>query len=334
MKARLYLITLMICFCFKAKAQDPIFTQYFMVPETLNPGFSGFEQATYFGVMHRTQWPHLDLQVDTQYAFLNTWLESSRDGMGIGFSILNQHETSTNYNHFQFNGNFAYIVSLANDWYFRPAIEVGYGMKSFNFRNLLLSDQININAGTISATSVDPFANNANSRIGFFDFTAGIVFDKQNRRNNTDLWLGAAVKHLNQPNISFIDNANVPLDILYTVHGNYRFEYYDHNDMILSLNYMQQGQFNRLDLAATIKLHKLFLGAMAVTNPAKNSGNSHLLTSVNALVGLEFERLRFGFSYDFNTSNIGRTDGVYELSITYLADCLICRSPTNNERRK
>ncbi|MFD2727785.1 PorP/SprF family type IX secretion system membrane protein [Hyunsoonleella rubra] len=334
MKAKLFFITLLVCFCFKAKAQDPIFTQYFMVPETLNPGFSGFEQATYFGVMHRTQWPHLDLQVDTQYAFLNTWLESSRDGMGVGFSILNQHETSTNYNHFQFNGNFAYIVSLANDWYFRPAIEVGYGMKSFNFRNLLLADQININAGTISAASGDPLASNANNRIVFFDFTAGFVFDKKNRRNNTDLWLGAAVKHLNQPNISFIDNANVPLDILYTIHGNYRFEYYDHNDMILSLNYMQQGQFNRLDLAATIKLHKLFLGAMAVTNPAKNSGNSHLLTSVNALVGLEFERLRFGFSYDFNTSNIGRTDGVYELSITYLADCLICRSPTNNERRK
>ncbi|TYA96151.1 type IX secretion system membrane protein PorP/SprF, partial [Seonamhaeicola marinus] len=104
-------------------------------------------------------------------------------------------------------------------------------------------------------------------------------------------------------------------------HANYKFPYFDYNDMILSANYMQQGAYNRLDLAATAKLNKLFLGAMAVTNPAKNSGNSHLLTSINALVGVEFERLRFGFSYDFNTSNIGRTDGVYELSITYLAAC-------------
>ena len=334
MKVRLYFLILATCFYFKANAQDPIFTQYFMVPETLNPGFSGFEQATYFGVMHRTQWPHLDLQVDTQYAFLNTWLESSRDGIGVGFSFLNQHEASTNYNHFQFNGNFAYIVSLANEWYFRPAIEVGYGMKSFNFRNLLLSDQININAGTVSAVSGDPFAMNANSNVGFIDFSVGFVFDKKNKANDTDLWFGAAIKHLNQPNISFVDNNNVPLDILYTVHANYKFPYYDYNDMILSLNYMQQGEFNRLDLAATAKLNKLFLGVMAVTNPSKNSRNSHLLTSVNALLGLEFERLRFGFSYDFNTSNIGRTDGVYELSITYLADCLICRSPTENERRK
>lgn len=334
MKVRLYIILIAACFCFKANAQDPIFSQYFMVPETINPAFSGFEQATYFGVMHRTQWPYLDLQVDTNYAFFNTWLENAKDGIGVGFSFLNQRENSTSYNHFQFNGNFAYIVGLNNDWYFRPAIEVGYGMKSFNFRNLVLSDQININAGTINATSGDPFASTINDNIGFIDFTAGFVFDKQNRANDTDLWLGAAIKHLNRPNISFIDGNNVPLDILYTVHANYKFPYYDYNDMMLSLNYMQQGEYNRLDVAATAKLSKLFLGVMAVTNPAKNSGNSHLLTSVNALVGLEFERLRFGFSYDFNTSNIGRTDGVYELSITYLADCLVCRSPTNNERRK
>lgn len=76
------------------------------------------------------------------------------------------------------------------------------------------------------------------------------------------------------------------------------------------------------------------LGLMAVTNPAKNSINSHLLTSINAFVGLEFEQLRVGFSYDINTTNIGRTDGVYELSITYLGGCLICRNPANLERRK
>ena len=83
-----------------------------------------------------------------------------------------------------------------------------------------------------------------------------------------------------------------------------------------------------------IRLEMLMLGLTAVTNPAKNDANSHLLTSVNAFIGLELERLRFGFSYDFNTSNIGRTNGVFELSVTYLTSCLICRNPTNTERRK
>ncbi|GAA4898313.1 hypothetical protein GCM10023311_23990 [Flaviramulus aquimarinus] len=331
MKFKIATLILISYFSIKVHAQDPIFSQYFLVPETLNPGFSGFEDASYFGLIHRTQWPSLDLRVDTEYAFYNSWIE---DVGGIGFSILNQHENNTNYNHLQGNINFAYHVRLANDWYFRPAVEVGFGAKSFNFGNLVLSDQININSGTINPSSSDPFAINANRKINFFDFTAGFVFDKKNTRNDTDLWLGASIKHLNKPNISFVENGNVPLDIFYSLHANYKFPYFDYNDMIISANYMQQGEYNRLDIGATIKLEKLMLGAMAVTNPAKNNSNSHLLTSINAFVGLEFEQLRFGFSYDVNTTDIGRTDGVYELSITYLAGCLICRNPANLERRK
>jgi type IX secretion system PorP/SprF family membrane protein len=313
------------------EAQDPVFSQYFLVPETLNPGFSGFEDASYFGLIHRTQWPSLDLRVDTEYVFFNSWIENVG---GIGFSIVNQHENNTNYNHLQGNINFAYHVELSNDWFFRPAIEVGFGAKSFNFDNLVLADQININSGTINATSSDPLAMNANRKINFVDFTAGFVFDRKNPRNDSDLWLGAAVRHLNKPNISFVENGNVPLDIFYSLHASYKFPYLNRNDMQLSANYMQQGEYNRLDLGAMVKIDKLMLGAMAVTNPAKNNSNSHLLTSINAFVGLEFEQLRFGFSYDVNTTNIGRTDGVYELSLTYLSRCLICRNPANTERRK
>ncbi|WP_052143803.1 PorP/SprF family type IX secretion system membrane protein [Wocania ichthyoenteri] len=331
MKIKILSIIIISCIYLKSNAQDPVFTQYFQVPETINPGFSGFEDATYFGLIHRTQWPSLDLRVDTEYAFFNTWIENVG---GLGFSILNQHENNTNYNHLQGNVNYSYHVKLANDWYFRPAVEVGFGTKSFNFRNLVLADQINIGAGTINPISSDIFAMNANRNITFFDFTAGFVFDKKNTRNDTDLWLGASIKHLNKPNISFVENGNVPLDIFYSLHANYKFPYFDYNDMLISLNYMQQGEYNRLDVGTTVKLEKLMLGAMAVTNPAKNNMNSHLLTSINAFIGLELERFRFGFSYDFNTSKIGRTDGVYEISITYLADCLICRNPTNTERRK
>ncbi len=322
---------ILCCLSFKMEAQDPIFTQYFLVPETLNPGFSGFEDASYFGLIHRTQWPSLDLRVDTEYVFFNSWIE---DVGGIGFSIVNQHENNTNYNHLQGNVNFAYHVELSNDWFFRPAIEVGFGAKSFNFGNLVLADQININSGTINPNSSDPLAMNANRKINFVDFTAGFVLDKKNPRNDSDLWLGAAVRHLNKPNISFVENGNVPLDIFYSLHASYKFPYLNRNDMQLSANYMQQGEYNRLDLGAMVKIDKLMLGAMAVTNPAKNNSNSHLLTSINAFVGLEFEQLRFGFSYDINTTNIGRTDGVYELSLTYLSRCLICQNPANTERRK
>ena len=59
------------------------------------------------------------------------------------------------------------------------------------------------------------------------------------------------------------------------------------------------------------------LGLLAATNPIKTDQNSHLLTSINAFLGMDWEGIRFGYSYDFNVSEIGRTGGVYELSITY-----------------
>ncbi|GAA4974543.1 type IX secretion system membrane protein PorP/SprF [Algibacter aquimarinus] len=332
MRLKLIILIIMSYFSLKLNAQDPIFTQYFLVPETINPAFSGFEEATYFGVLHRTQWPSLDLRVNTEYAFFNTWVESIDSGVGV--SIINQHENNTNYNHLQANINYAYFVRLGNDWVFRPAIEVGFGTKSFNFQGLVLGDQININSGTINPVSVDPFALNANRNKTFFDFTAGFVFDKRDIYNDTDLWIGASLKHLNRPNISFVENGNVPLDIFYSLHANYKFPFLDSNKMQVSANYMQQGEFNRLDIGANFKLDKLFLGATAVTNPGKNDPNGNLLTSVNAFVGVEFEKLRFGFSYDLNTSNIGRTNGVYELSITYLARCIACQRPGYTERRK
>ena len=39
-----------------------------------------------------------------------------------------------------------------------------------------------------------------------------------------------------------------------------------------------------------------------------------------AFTGLQYTNFRFGISYDFNTSQIGRTGGVYELSLTYQFD--------------
>jgi hypothetical protein len=45
----------------------------------------------------------------------------------------------------------------------------------------------------------------------------------------------------------------------------------------------------------------MFLGNSS-NNPAKNGIDSHLLTSVNLFTGLQYDHLRFGFSYDLNTS--------------------------------
>ena len=316
MKLKLFFILITCCFFSQARAQDPIFTQYFLIPETLNPGFSGFMETTYAGIIHREQWPDLDLRIDTDYAFVNTWSDEINSGFGV--SVLNQRENVTNYNFFEINANYAYKVRLNDYWFFRPAIEVGYGIKSFAFQNLLLEDQINIGTGVINPNSNDPIL--LNSKVNFFDVSAGMVF------NTDEIWIGLSMKHLNKPNIAFSSQGNLPLNTFFSLSGGYEFLIADYIDAVflpyetkffVTSNYMQQGHYNRFDLGASILFEKIFFGATAVTNPAKNGMNGDLLTSVNLFTGLQYENLRLGLSYDLNTTKIGKTGGIYELSLTY-----------------
>lgn len=319
MKFKILFTILCSLFFSQMKAQGPVFTQYFLIPETLNPGFSGFLETTYAGIIHRSQWPDLDLKIDTDYAFINTWSEKMNSG--IGFSVLSHRENNTKYSFTQFNASYAYRVALNDEWYFRPAIEVGFGTKSFGFGNLILSDQINIGTGTINSISGDPLV--LNDKFQFFDFTAGMVI------NNENSWFGLSLKHINKPNISFVADRNVPLNMFLSASAGYEFLVVDYLDVVLfpyetkfllTANYMNQGEYNRLDFGSSIMFNTVFFGVSAATNPWTKSDNSHLITSLNVFGGLQYEHLKFGLSHDFITSKIGKTGGIYELSLTYQFD--------------
>ncbi len=327
MKIKLLFLIAFLNFYSSAHAQDPIFTQYFMVPETLNPGFTGFLETTSVGVLHRTQWPDLNFRVDTEFAFLNTWLEEANSGIGI--SVLNHREKFTDYNFTQVNANYAYRVKLTDEWYFRPAIEIGIGNKSFGFQNVILGDQLNLGQGTINQSSVDPLQ--LKEKVNFFDFSAGMLF------NNENAWFGASLKHINKPNITFAVNGNIPLDVFVSANAGYELLISDYsissflpNDtkLLMTANFMKQGDYNRLDIGSGLIFKKLFFGATAAINPVRNSPNSHVLTSINAFGGLHYDHFKFGYSYDFNTSKIGRTGGIYELSLIYrfelIEKCISC----------
>ena len=294
-------------------SQDPVFTQFYMVPETLNPGFTGAKSTTNAGIIHRTQWPGIDFSVNTQFAYINNWFEEINSGLGI--SILNQKETKTRYNFTQANISYAYAVQLNYDWYFRPSITLGFGTKDFGFQNLLLEDQINIFQGVINTTSIDPVL--LNEKINFFDFSASFLL------NNENSWFGATFKHLNRPNISMEYNDQVPLDLFISAHGAYQIPFhgsYSRNDeegLYVIGNFMYQGAYNRLDFGAQYVVDRFSFAVLGTSNPMRNNPESHLLTSINASLGFKWEQWKFGYSYDFNTSKIGKTGGIYEISISY-----------------
>ncbi len=327
MKQKLLLIIAVLTISTQVKAQDPVFTEFFIVPETLNPGFTGFETAWHAGLLHRRQWPDGNRRIETQFAFLNNMVT---DRAAIGGTILRHHEVFTNYNYLQVNAAYSYSVSLNDDWGFSPGLEVGWGHKNVDFKNLLLEDQINSNTGAISSGSVDPGFLRNNDKIDFLDVSAGFVL------NNENTWIGAALKHLNRPNISFTEGGNVQLDMFLTVHGGH---YFDLNNspssifpedcrVMVTANYMRQSQYNRLDIGAMFEAGYFTIGALAALNPERRDSNAHLLTSINPVATFTLSEFTFGYSYDLNTSKLGQTQGVHELSLTWTSKH-VCNSCNN-----
>ena len=147
------------------------------------------------------------------------------------------------------------------------------------------------------------------------------------------------MKHLNRPNISFLGNQNVPLDLFLTIHGGYAFDidgtpsslFPENTKLLVTANYMRQSQFNRLDIGSALKFDTFIIGATAALNPEKKSTNSHFLTSINPYTSVHFGNFTFGYSYDINISKIGHTQGIHELSLTWqLRFCETCVAKVNN----
>ncbi len=296
--------------------QDVIFSQAFLVPETLNSSFTGAIRSTKVGSVFRSQWRNSGFKTNSNYAFFDTWFEGYKSGLGISF--LNQNESASSYTFNQINLNFSMAFQISDTWYFRPSISAGFGMKNYGFQNILLEDQINLNNNTINTSTLDPLL--LRDQRNFFDFNSSILF------NNDDTWVGITVKHLNKPNISLTENGNVPLDVFWSIHTKYylpilennRTSFANKSKVYLLSNFMKQGSFNRLDIGAQyVFVDQFSLGITAATTPIKNNENNSVISSVSTFAGLRWQGFRFGYSYDINTTELVNTGGIHEFSISY-----------------
>lgn len=296
--------------------QDVIFSQNFLVPETLNTSFTGALRSSKIGSLHRSQWRNSAFKTDSNFIFFDTWFEGYKTGLGISF--LNQTESASTYTFNQVNFNYAMAFQISDSWYFRPSISVGFGMKNYGFQNLLLEDQINVNNGNVNTSTADPLLLRTNRN--FFDFSSSLLF------NNEDSWIGFTIKHLNKPNISLTENGNVPLDIFMSLHSNilipvfnnYRNDFMGMSKLFIISNFMMQGRFNRLDIGTQYVIDNRFsIGILATTSPIKNTNQNSFISSINTFAGIRLNGFRFGYSYDINTTNLINTGGIHEFSISY-----------------
>ena len=72
----------------QTQGQDVIFSQNFLVPETLNTSFTGAIRTSKVGTIHKSQWRNSVFKTNSSFVYFDTWFEGYKTGLGISF--LNQ----------------------------------------------------------------------------------------------------------------------------------------------------------------------------------------------------------------------------------------------------
>ena len=288
--------------------QDPGFSQFFANLLYLNPAFAGTTELPRAVINYRNQWPQKGATFTT-YS-LSYDQPSKKMNTGFGFQIYNDKELnnilSTNSAAF----SYSYHIKFAHKSFMTLGLQAGMVLKQFNTSSLIFPSEINQLSGVISGNSSIAYSDE--QKI-YPDFAVGAL-----GQHNEVFW-GASVHHLTQPNESIIDGdqkGKLPMKI--TVHGGARSRKLHHGllsrEFTLSPNiiYQQQGSFKQLNLGIYM-IEKSFLFGSWYRNNIDIRPDA-----IIALVGFAQERFQFGYSFDFTLSKLSNySNGSHEISLTF-----------------
>lgn len=294
-----------------AQAQDPQFSQYYMAPLYLNPGFTGITPQQRLAVNHRIQWPNLPQAFATYSASYDIFVDELRSGFGI--LATTDKMGSAGWRSTTVGLNYSYKVRLNDKIVFSPGLYFGYGINGLDRSKLRLGDGLEFDG-----ISLDPDLQKLGNQQ-YFDFGSGFLFYSRS------LWLGAAFAHMNTPNLSILNDVS-RLPMKTTIHGGARLtltsgprEQDRASYLTPSFIYRIQGPVSQLDFGLNYHIDPISIGVWYRGKPFE----TNYIGTVNqdALIltlGMYLKTLTIGYSYDFSISELSASSGgAHEIAIVY-----------------
>ncbi|WP_200974372.1 type IX secretion system membrane protein PorP/SprF [Echinicola sp. 20G] len=303
--------------------QDPQYSQYYAAPLYLNPAFAGSDLQTRIGANYRSQWPGLDAQFNTFSVYADTFLEQYNSGFGL--MIMNDVEGAADLRSLTISGIYSYELRIGESVYFRPGFQASYIRRDIGYyENLVFANQINpedpfgpILPGNTDLSGLGEPVNMLSLSFG------GLLFTE-------NLWFGASVHHINQPNQSFLEDESL-LPRKYSAHAGYRISLghgamkrdfthtYRQRYFVPTLNYKRQGPFEQLDMGAYLYAEPLIVGLWYRGLPYKPLNSESNRDALVMLLGVSLPTgLDIGYSFDYTVSQLGiQSGGAHEISISY-----------------
>jgi len=291
-------ILVMTCICIEGlRAQDPQFTQFYANPLFLNPAFAGSSQCPRLNLNYRNQWPAIQGTFLTYAASYDQNVDALSGG--LGFQALHDRAGEGTIQTTNISAMYSYLLPVTKTFSIRAGFQATYFQKAIDWSNLTFGDMIDPRSGFIYETQETPGSNSVNGA----DFSAGILgYSKY-------IYVGFAAHHLTEPNESFFETDNGVLPRKYTVHAGanipFSARYPEAGSISPNIMYQRQGSAQQLNLGMYVRKSVIVGGLWYRFND-----------SFIALVGIQTEKFRFGYSYDLTVSRLtNATAGSHEISL-------------------
>jgi type IX secretion system PorP/SprF family membrane protein len=312
-------------------AQDIHFTQFYMSPLNLNPAMTGVMNCkTRMIANYRNQWAAV-LAANAYNTYSVSYDQKvpvgREDYFGIGGSIWGDVAGESRFGTTQGRLSLSYSKKMAG--YRKKASYLVIGAdaaltnRSISQNDLRWPSQITEKGFDRSLPFNEP--NFTDTNFLYPDVGAGLLWFSI-IDNYTNWYVGAAIAHLNRPNVSFLGET-VNLYSKYTIHAGLQFELQRRISMLPFGVFMAQGPHRELNAGTNFRFA---LGPSRTTNQSWEVGAWYRIgnkvpsglhsDAVILSSRFNYENFGLGFSYDINVSGLRKAaaaNGAFEFSLIY-----------------
>jgi len=320
------LLIIVLCGMYGLQAQNNHFSQFFNNPLSINPALTGnFDEFARAGISYRNQWAAVLVNPFETIGFeaeMKITEPSEKAGpLSFGLCVLRDKAGASKFTVSNIMLSLGYLQQLSRQHYLGAGIQGGFGQYNLNYANLNWGNQYNplTNEFDASITSLEP---NIQNKFNHFNVAGGInyIYKTSNfkRTKNEGLMFnaGGSFSQYIIPKNSFYENVKSNIVGRYVLHA----------ESYIGLSQYHLGIVPRVLFASHASVNEVVIGSTINYRAQKESAAFNLGCyyrlgdAVIPYVGLEFSNFNLGFTYDANTSNLGKfvknTNGL-EINLIY-----------------
>lgn len=296
------------------RAQDVYFSQPYAARLHANPAFTGLFDDYSITLSFRDQFPYVPGSFITTQLAADFRPNTPGQHQAFGLLINQDRSGSAGYTRLELGGLYAYHTRLREQVALSGGLRISYGRQRIGYNNFVFGDQLQ-DDGSLSGPSAEvlDFAPVNYLSLGL----GGVLYSAHG-------WLSLAGQHVNQPNLGFHQQSQLPL--LLSASGGYKFFIVEPgtgaNPREVSytpvVGLFRQGGSTRSEAGLYLTTSPITAGAVYRNIYLPGSvGHQQLLVAV---VGLQAGGLRLGYSYDIGLSRLSADlGGAHEVTLAFRA---------------